>query len=215
MSDSSKQVDASNRPITDTHIVEGINNLSVGVVSVKPAVIGVGIIGQVITQGAISGRTSIVKNIVTDISSDSSKQLFKANTFQLNALQSETLVIGSQDEYMKSTNRIISTTSDSKNIRENHISRIDTQGVNKNVWGVIDTTFNVLSDADNVKKFDTHVQRSTTQERNLESSQIEEESLKSIFPELGTELDPSVQVNLTNSVVCDKPKVQKPWSPAH
>ena len=28
-SDSSKYVDASNKPITDTHIVEGINNLSV------------------------------------------------------------------------------------------------------------------------------------------------------------------------------------------
>ena len=27
ISDSSKQVDASNKPITDTHMVEGINNL--------------------------------------------------------------------------------------------------------------------------------------------------------------------------------------------
>ena len=84
ISDSSKQVDASNKPITGTHIVEKINNLSVGVVSVDPAVIGVGIIGRGITQGVISGRTSIVNNIVTDISSDSSKQFFKTNTFQLN-----------------------------------------------------------------------------------------------------------------------------------
>ena len=45
ISDSSKQVDASSKPITETHIVKGINNLSVGVVSVKPSVIGVGIIG--------------------------------------------------------------------------------------------------------------------------------------------------------------------------
>ena len=44
ISDSSKQVDASNEPITDTHIFKEINNLSVGVVSVDPAVIGVGII---------------------------------------------------------------------------------------------------------------------------------------------------------------------------
>ena len=57
ISDSSKQVDASNEPITDTHIVEGINNLSVGIVSVEPDVIGVGIIGQGITQGVIN-RTS-------------------------------------------------------------------------------------------------------------------------------------------------------------
>ena len=76
MSDSSKQFDASNKPITDTHIVDRVRNLSVGIVSVEPAVIGVGIIGRGITQGVISVRTSIVKNIVTGISSDSSKQLF-------------------------------------------------------------------------------------------------------------------------------------------
>ena len=49
ISDSSKQVDASNKPITDTHIVEGVNNLPVGIVSVELDVIGVGIIGQGIT----------------------------------------------------------------------------------------------------------------------------------------------------------------------
>ena len=169
ISDSSKQVDASNKPITDTHIVEGINNLSVGVVSVAPAVIGFGIIGRGITQGMIRGRTSIFNNIVTDIYSDYGKQLFEMNTFQLNSLQSETLVIRLQDESMKSTNRIISTPSDSGNIRVNRISRIDLPGVNKNVWGVIDTTSNVLSDADNVNKFYIRLQSSTTQERNLES----------------------------------------------
>ena len=174
ISDSSKQVDASNKPITDTHIVEVINNLSVGAVSVEPAVIGVGIIGRGITQGVISGITSIVNNNVTDISSDSSKQLFKTNTFQLNSLQSETLIIGSQDKSMKSTNSIISTPSESRNICGNRISRIDTPGVNKNVWGVIDKTSNVLSDADNVEKFDTNVESSTTQEMNLELSRIEE-----------------------------------------
>ena len=140
ISDSSKQVDASNKPITDTHIFEGVNNLSVGIVSVKPAFIGFGIIGQSITQGVISGRTSIDKIIVTDISSDYSNQLFKTNTFQLNSLQSETLVIGSQDESTKSTNRIISTPSDGRNIRGNRISRIDTPGVKKDILGVLDTT---------------------------------------------------------------------------
>ena len=44
--DSSKQFDESNKPITDTHIFDRVCNLSVGVVSVEPAVIGVGIIGQ-------------------------------------------------------------------------------------------------------------------------------------------------------------------------
>ena len=94
------------------------------------------------------------------------------NMFQLNSLQSETLVIGLKDKSTKSKNSIISKPSDSRNIRGDSIIRIDTLGVNKNVWGVIDTTSNVMSEADNIKKFDTGVQSSTTQERNLESSLI-------------------------------------------
>ena len=49
ISDSSKQVDASNEPIKETHTVDRNNNLSVGVGSVEPAVIRFGIIGQGIT----------------------------------------------------------------------------------------------------------------------------------------------------------------------
>ena len=64
ISDSRKPVDASNEPITDTHIVGGINNLSVGIVSVDPAVIGAGIIGQVITQGVINGITNIGSTVI-------------------------------------------------------------------------------------------------------------------------------------------------------
>ena len=120
-----------------------------------------------ITQGVINGKTNIVNSIVSDILTDSSKHLFETNKFQFNLLQSETLVIGPQEKSVKSTNRIISTTSDSRNIRGNLISRINTPGVNKDVWSAIDTTSNVLSDADNVEKFDTSVQSFTTQERNL------------------------------------------------
>ena len=63
ISDSSKQVDASNEPIKETHIVYGINNLSVGVVSVKPAVIRIGIIGQGITQGVINGERTLTATL--------------------------------------------------------------------------------------------------------------------------------------------------------
>ena len=174
ISDSRKPVDASNEPITYTHIVKGINNSSVGIVSVEPSVIGVGIIGKGITQGVINGSTKIGSNIFTNILTNYSKQLFETNTFQINSRQSETLVIGPQDESAKITNSIISTLSDSRNISGNRISRIDTLEVNKDVWSVIDTTSNVLSDADNVKKFDTSVQSSMNQERNLELSRIEE-----------------------------------------
>ena len=47
--DSSKQVEASREPIADTHTVDRGRNLSVGIVSVKPAAVGVGIIGRGIT----------------------------------------------------------------------------------------------------------------------------------------------------------------------
>ena len=66
ISNSIKKVDASNEPIKDTHIVDGINNLSVGVVSVKPAVIRIGIIGQGITQGVINrGKTLAATSSLT------------------------------------------------------------------------------------------------------------------------------------------------------
>ena len=42
---SSKQVEASKEPITDTHIVDRVRNLLYGIFSVKPAVTRVGIIG--------------------------------------------------------------------------------------------------------------------------------------------------------------------------
>ena len=116
---------------------------------------------------------------------NSSKILFNTNAFQLNTLQSKTLVIGPQDESMKSDNNIICTPNDSRNIRGEHISRIDTPGVNEEIWSVIDTTSNVLSCTDNFEKFDTIIHSSTSQESNLESSRIKEVGVKSIFPEIG------------------------------
>ena len=121
-------------------------------------------------------------------------------------LQSEALVIGPQDESVKSNNRIICTQSDSKKIRGEHISRIDTPGVNADIWSVIDTTPNVLSCTNNADKFDTIVHSSTTQEKNLESSRIKEVGVISIFPELGKEPDPSVRVKFANSVLHESPR---------
>ena len=94
ISDSSKHVDASNKPMRYTHIVDRINNLSVKVVSVDSAIIGVRIIVHGITQGVINGGTNIGINLITNVLTNSSKILFDPNTFQLNTLQSETLMMG-------------------------------------------------------------------------------------------------------------------------
>ena len=87
--DSSKQIDASNNPIKDTHIVKGVNNLSVGVVPVDPAIIGIGIIRQGITQGVIKVGTNIGSNLVTNVLTNSGEILLDKNTFQLNTPQIE------------------------------------------------------------------------------------------------------------------------------
>ena len=100
ISDQSKQVEESKEPITDTRIVNRVIKLSG--VSVKPAVNRVGIIGRGgrgITQCMINGGTDIISsNVVTDVLMDSSKMIFKTDTFPLNPFMSQTLVIASQDE---------------------------------------------------------------------------------------------------------------------
>ena len=160
ISDSSKQVEASKEPITDTHIVERVCNLLYLIVSVKPAVIGVGIIGRGgcgITQGMINGGTGIISsNVVADVLTDSNKMIFKTNMFPLNPSKSQTLVIASQDESTLSSNRIVRTSSDIGNSRIDH-GRIGTPIANKKIWNA-DDNFSVRSDVDKADKLDTIVQ---------------------------------------------------------
>ena len=133
ISDSSKQVEASKEPITDTHVC----NTSVGTTSVDPDVIGFGIIGlggRGITQGMIKGGTGIIiSNVVTDILTNSSKMIFKTDTFPLNPLKSQTLVIASKNESRLSSNRIVRASSDIGNSRIDH-DRIVTPILNKKIW---------------------------------------------------------------------------------
>ena len=181
VSDSSKPVEASKEPITDTHIVHRVRKLQG--VSVKPAVTAVGIIGQGgrgITQGMINGGTGIISsNIVTDVLTDSNKMIFKTDTFSINPFKSQTLVIASQDESTLGSNRIVRTSSDIGNSRIYH-GRIGTPIVSKQSWSV-DDNLNVRSDLYKVDKLDTIVQRYPTNEKNSESPRIEEKILKSIF----------------------------------
>ena len=206
ISDSSKQVHARNDPIKETHIVNRVHNLSVGVGSIELAVIIIVIIRQGSTQFITNRDTNIGTNLVMHVLTNSSEQSFNTNLTRLNTFQSEVFVIGSQDKSVERNRKIICTSRDIRNIRGDN-SRIGTPGVNKEVWSPrSDTTSNVLSCMENVEKFDTLVHGSTTQERNLESSCIKEVGGKSIFPELGKEPDSSVQVNLANSVLSERPK---------
>ena len=93
ISDLSKQFEASKEPIKDTYV----NNTSVGTTSVNSVVTRVGIIGRggrSITQVISSGGTIIISsNIITDFLTDSSKIIFKTDTFPLDPFKSQTLVI--------------------------------------------------------------------------------------------------------------------------
>ena len=107
----------------DTHI----RNTSVGIASVNPAAVGVEIIGRGgrgITQGMIIRGTSIVKDVVTDVLTDSSKMIISLDPFK-----SQTLVIASQNKPAPSCNRIVHASSDIGNSRIDH-GRIVTPIVN-------------------------------------------------------------------------------------
>ena len=80
----------------------------------------------------ISGGPSIVKNVVTDVLIDSSKIIFKMDTFPLDPVKSQMLVIASQDESTLSSNRIVCTSSDIGNSRIDH-GMIGTPIVNKKI----------------------------------------------------------------------------------
>ena len=204
ISDSSKQVEASKEPIPYNHVC----NTSVGTTSVNPAVIGVGIIGQGgrgITQGVINGGTGILKsNVVTDDLTDSSKMILSTDTFPLNSLKSQTLVIASQNEPTLSCNRIVRASSDIVNSRIDH-GRIVTPIVNKSIWSE-DDNFKVKIDLDEADKLDTIVQQSPTNEGNMESLIIEEESIESIFSKIIEDSNSSKRMNLANSASIESPK---------
>ena len=152
------------------------------------------------------GETDIDTNLITNALTNSSEQLSLTISSPLNTFQSKAFVVGLQDESVGGNRNIICTSLDSRNSMGNH-SSIGTPGANKDIFSPrSDTTSNVLSCTDNIEKFDTLVQSSTTQESNLESSCIEEVGVKSIFPEHRKESDSIIRVNLGNSVLSESPK---------
>ena len=89
--------------------------------------------------------------------------------------------------------------------RPNH-SRIGISLINKDIWSR-DDALSVRSDVSEADKLDTDVQRSSTDERNTAYSQIEEGSLKRIFPEIVEDSNLSERMNLANSLGIQTPKL--------
>ena len=151
--------------------------------------------GRGITQGMINGGTGIISNnVVTDVLTDSSKMIFKTDTFLLNPFKLQTLVIASQDESTLSSNRIVRMLSDIGNSRIDH-GRIGTPIVNEDIWSINDN-FNARSDVGEADKLNTIIQRYLTNKRNTASPQIEEEILESVFSKIIEESNSSERMNL-------------------
>ena len=153
----------------------------------------------------ISREKSIFKNVVTDVLTDSSKTIFRNDTFPLDPYKSQTLVIASQNEPTLSCNRIVCASSDIGNTRIYHGS-IGTPIVNKNIWSE-DDNFRVKIDVDEGDKLNTIVQRYPTNERSTASLQNEEEIIASIFYKIVKESNSSKRMKLANSLSIESPKL--------
>ena len=84
--------------------------------------------------------------------------------------------------------------------------RIGTPFLNKKIL-IGDDNFSVRSDVGETDKLNTAVQKSSTDESNMVSSRIEEESLESIFPKIIKESNSSKQMNLANSLSIETPNI--------
>ena len=154
----------------------------------------------------INGGTGIIEsNVVTDVLTDSSKMIFRTDTFPINPFMSRTLVIALQDKSTLSCNRIVRASSDIGKSRIYH-GRIGTPIVNKKIWSV-DDNFSVRSDVDKADKLDTIVQKYPTNESNRAYPRIEEESLESVFSKIVEESNLSKRMNLANSLSIESPKL--------
>ena len=187
-SDLSKKVETSKEPIKDTHVYD----TSVGTTNVDPVVTGVRITGKggpmaiirgSITQGMIYGRNSIISsNVITHVLTDSSEMIRKSDLFTFNPLKSKTLVIEPLTETFLTSDRDVRALSEIGDSRPEH-GRVGTPFLNKNIWSG-DDNFSARRDVGELDKLETAVQQSSTDERNMTSSQIEEGSLESICPKI-------------------------------
>ena len=150
---SNKQVDPISNPMAETHIVDRVSKLSVGVGLFEPAVIG----------GGIGPVTNVLENSRAELSINSLSPL--------NTNMSKAFVIGSACKSMGVNRNTLNYMSPDRTIR-NH-RRIGTLGVNEGVFSLIrNTTSSFAKWTGTIDPLDTSVNGSATQERNSDLSCI-------------------------------------------
>ena len=174
--------------MSETHIVDRIHKLSVGIGLFEPAVIGV------IRKDLV---TNVQENLRVELSHNS-LSLFNMNT--LKAI----LIVSAWKSVGFDRNTLICTPP-YKRIRDH--SRIVTPGVNEGVFsprrGKISSFAKWMG---NIEPLDTSVHGSATQERNSDFSCIEKLGVNSLPDKIVADLCPSIWVILANSVLSKSPK---------
>ena len=122
-------------------------------------------------------------------------------------------MIGSACKSVGVNRNIINCTLPDRTIR-NHI-RIGTPGVKEVVFSTSrGKTSSFAKWTGNINSSDTSVHGSATQERNSDLSCIEKVRVKIVLGEIVADLDPSIRVNLANSVLSENPKFKNLGLPA-
>ena len=158
------------------------------------------VIGGTHTQSIIEGREDIIYgDVITHMITNPSQVSLKSDSFTFDKEQAQPLMVTSLIEALLASNG---------NIRSKSIlgaswtnqSMIFSPGMHEDISGRDDVRSAVCNDVRQADKLDTTVDGPTTDERNTESSRIEECTLKSIFCKEIKKLDSSSRMNLANSV---------------
>ena len=154
----------------------------------------------------MGGGSIICSNVITHVLTNSSEMTLKSIYFAFDQLKANTLVIALLNEPFMNSDRDVRTTSVIGASMPNH-SRIGILFMNKYFSSRYEAVSTVRSDVSKLDKLDTAVQQSSTNKRDMASSQIEEGSPKSIFPEIVEESNLSERMKLANSLGVQTPKL--------
>ena len=130
----------------------------------------------------------------------------ESDSFTLNPLKAQTLMITPLTEPFLTSDRDVRSTSVIGASRPDH-SSIVAPFMNGDISSRDDVLSTVRSDIGKAEKLDTAVQHSSTDKRNMAPSRIEEGSSKGIFTEIVEESNSSEGMNLANSLGVHTPKL--------
>ena len=203
-------------PIKGSHLGKRVRHSEVGSTDMDNVVTGLGIIGQggpraisggSHTQSIIKGGENIVRSdVITHVPTNPEKVTLRTDYFPFDPLKAQTLMVASLVKPFLTSNGNVRSASIIGSSRPDQ-SRIIAPGMNEYISSRYDVRSTVQYDSCEADKLDAAVQRSSTDEWNTASSQIEEGSPESIFRKIVEQFDSSERMNLANSLSVHTPEL--------